>query len=409
MTRFRETWRTAVDWIGGWALAALLGAYVLYATIDWEVPQPGGIRFGPLWLVVTIASVIGWVVSGRRIAPVAVMALSSVVGMVLTDITYVVGQNLRDLHLYVRAGDQFLEGEQVYLQQLFTVRPQDLSRFPFLYPPLTLPFFALLARLPGLLVDVLWLAASLAAAVKALRLFGVRGPMVLVFLAWPPLFQGIEVGNVTVFAGLLFAFALVWGGGLVIAAIFKLYSGIAALWLIREGRLRQLMVGIAIVLGLALLTLPLTGIDRWREWLVGLDWYRMSQPFLPGSLYGFGLARYLPFVVFAGVAAIVVLIALRSRGTVGLERLGIATIVASPSLYAHGLIVAVPALLRLESRWFWLALGITSVAPGVGWWAAIALIVASWFARPLREADTHDTASDALTWPAPGGTVPNER
>jgi hypothetical protein len=381
------TWRSAVVRAGPWVLVVLLGIYILNATVDWEVPQPGGIRFGPLWLGATIVAVLAWLASGRPTTPVALMAMGSVVGMVLTDVTSVWSQNLRDLHLYVRAGDHFLRGQQIYLDWLFTIRPADLSNYPFLYPPLTLPFFAVLARLPTVLVDPAWVAVSVAAAVATLRAIGVRGALILVFLVWPPVFQGIQVGNVVIFAGLLFAIAPRWGAGLVIAAIFKLYSGLAALWLIREGRIRQLLAGIGIVLGLAVVTLPLTGLDRWREWLAGLDWYRASQPFLPGSLYGIGLARWLPFIVSAGIAGIVVIIALRSRGTEALARLGVATIVASPSLYAHGLIVAVPAMLRLREPWLWLVLGITSVAPGIGWWAGIALIVVGWFVTPMQRPD----------------------
>lgn len=387
MTSLPGTWRSAVVRAGPWVLVALLGVYILNATVDWEVPQPGGIRFGPLWLGVTIAAVLGWLATGRPTTPVALMAMGSVVGMVLTDVTSIWSQNLRDLHLYVRAGDHFLRGQQIYLDWLFTIRPADLSNYPFLYPPLTLPFFAVLARLPTVLVDPAWVAVSVAAAVATLRAIGVRGALILVFLVWPPVFQGIQVGNVVIFAGLLFAIAPRWGQGLVIAAIFKLYSGLTALWLIREGRIRQLLAGIGIVLGLAVVTLPLTGLDRWREWLAGLDWYRASQPFLPGSLYGIGLARWLPFIVFAGIGAIVVIIALRSRGTEALARLGVATIVASPSLYAHGLIVAVPAMLRLREPWLWLVLGITSVAPGIGWWAGITLIVVGWFVTPMQRPD----------------------
>jgi Glycosyltransferase family 87 len=405
----QQRWRSALVRAGEWALPLVLGAYILNATVDWEVPQPGGVRFGPLWLAVTILAGLAWLVSGRRMTPVAIMALSSVSGMVLTDITSIVGQNLRDLHLYVHAGDHFITGQHVYLDRLFTVRPADLSNYPFLYPPMTLPVFAVLARLPALVVDAGWLALSIAASVATLRIFGVRGPLLVVFLVWPPFFQGIQVGNVVVFAGLLFAIAPRWGAGLVVAAIFKLYSGIAALWLVRQGRLRELLLGVAIILGLALVTLPLTGIDRWREWLVGLDWFRASQPYLPGSLYGIGLARFLPFVVFVVIAAAVVGIALRSRGLESLRRLGVATIVASPSLYAHGLIVMVPALLRLNATWLWLALGITSVAPGIGWWAGIVLIVASWLVPPMRrpEAETPIWAVDDRP---PGGVAsPNER
>jgi hypothetical protein len=131
-------------------------------------------------------------------------------------------------------------------------------------------------------------------------------------------------------------------------------------------------------------------VDRWREWLAGLDWYRASQPLLPGSLYGFGLARYLPLAAFVALAAAVTIVALRPRGAVGLARLGLATVVASPSLYAHGLIVGIPAFLLLRARWLWLALGITSVAPGPGWWMGIALVVAAWFVPGLSRSLSPD-------------------
>jgi hypothetical protein len=204
-----------------------------------------------------------------------------------------------------------------------------------------------------------------------------------VLLLWPPIFQGIEVGNVAVFTGLLFALGTRIGAGLVVTAIFKLYSGLAGLWLLREGRRSQFAAGIALIVGLALITLPVTGLDRWREWLAGLDWYRASQPLLPASLYGFGLPRYVPFLVFVIVAVAVAAAALRGRGDDGLARLGIATIVASPSLYSHGVIVAMPSVLRLDTLWLWVTLGVTSVAPGLGWWIAITALVVAWFG-PFR-------------------------
>src|SRR5207247_4224818 len=41
--------------------------------------------------------------------------------------------------LYVKAGERFLAGEPVYMTDLLTKRPDDLSNYPYLYPPLTLP------------------------------------------------------------------------------------------------------------------------------------------------------------------------------------------------------------------------------------------------------------------------------
>jgi hypothetical protein len=378
----------------GWLLATVLAAYIWYATIDWDVPSPGWVPFGPLWAAVTIGFIAVWRVAGRSLTPVAAMALGSIAAMTLTDVAYSASQNLRDLHIYVTAGSHFLDGQGVYLSQLLTQRPADLSTYPFLYPPLTLPFFAVLAMLPRIVVDLGWVVTSVAAATATLWLFGVRRYWTLVLLLWPPIFQGIQVGNVAVLAGLLFAVGPWFGAGLVIAAIFKLYSGLAALWLLRERRWLQLVAGAGLVLGAALVALPLTGLDRWREWLAGLDWYRASQPLLPASLYGFGLARFVPFVAFVAIAGGVTVAALRLRGRDGLVGLGLATNVASPSLYAHGLIVGLPAILRLGSPWVWIVIGITSVAPGLGWWVGIGLTVLAWFVPWLRRRTDADESAE---------------
>jgi hypothetical protein len=378
----------------GWLVAALLAGYAWFATVDWNVPYPGALPFGPLWIAATAAVMSLWVATGRPLTPVAAIALGAVAAMTLTDVSYLATQGLRDLHLYLRAGQHYLDGVPVYLDALFTQRPADLADYPFLYPPLTLPFFAALAQLPGPIVDGGWLALSVAAAVATLRLFGVRWADVPVFLLWPPFFQGIQVGNVAVPLGLLFALAPWFGAGLVIAAIFKLYSGIAALWLPRERRPVELAVGVGIVAALALATLPLVGTGLWGAWLGGLDLFRQSQPLLADYLYGFGLPRYVPEWLALAIAAVLALIALRSRGRDGLARLGLVTVVASPSLYAHGLIVAVPAFLSLRSLWLWTALAITSVAPGIAWWAAVLLAVTAWRVPTLRRDPTAGPAAE---------------
>jgi hypothetical protein len=208
--------------------------------------------------------------------------------------------------------------------------------------------------------------------------------------------------------GLLFAAAPWVGAGLVVAAVFKVYSGIAALWLVRERRFAALVVGVAIVVAAGLVTLPITGTAMWADWWRGLDWFRQSQPLLADYLYGFGLPRYIPAPIALAAAAVLTVAALRSRGRTGLARLGLATAVASPSLYAHGLIVALPAFLGLSALWLWTVLAITSVAPGVAWWVAIAIGVASWavpalrgdpVASPDRDADFHPLRPGDEPWP----------
>src|SRR5439155_573174 len=169
----------------------------------------------------------------------------------------------------------------------------------------------------------------------------------LAALLWPPFMQGLYVGNVMVPLVALFAAAPFArrAAGLAVAPVFKIYSAITTLWLIREGRLLELAVGGAFVVFVALATLPMVGVGLWSDWLKGLGLYRESQPVLPNSLYGIGLPHYAPESLWLLVATVVVVLALMACGREGLTRLGLATVIASPSLYAHGFVLATPAYL----------------------------------------------------------------
>jgi Glycosyltransferase family 87 len=338
----------------------------------------------PVFLVAVAAgTLLVRVVTGAA-PPIAVLVVAAVVGMILTDITVLPTQPLRDFGLYVKAGQHFRDNTDVYLHGLVTAVPADRTNYPYLYPPFTLPFVGLLSALPYPLVAAVWVALQLGAALLTFRLVGIRPRWWIVLLAWPPVFQGLFVANVSIFAGLLFAAGPWFGEGLVLAGVFKVYSALAGLWLARERRWRPIIVAVAALAAISLLTLPLTGIDRWREWIGGLAWFRESQDILPNSLYGIALAHYLPQLVALAVAAAVVAAAWFARRTEGLARFGVATIVASPSLYAHGIIPALPAMTTLRLRWAWLLVAITSVVPGEAWWFAIGLICISWFLLVLR-------------------------
>ena len=405
-------WRSTADLpaplaaLAPWAVAAGLVAYTLYATVDWDLPWSGGPSFGPVWIVATTLAIAGWSATGRRPRALAAVAIGTVTAMLLTDVAYLAsGRELRDLDIYLRAGDQFAAGAPVYLDHVLMERPDEPPGYPFLYPPVTLPLFAGLGALPDAVARTGWVAGSVGAAVAALRLFGLPWRWVAVLLAWPPVFQGIQVGNVAVLVALLFAAAPRWPAGLVLAPIFKIYSGLAAAWLVREGRWRALAAGIAIVAGACLATLPLTGPGRWAEWWRGLDLFRASQPFLPASLYGFGLLFFVPGWAAIAAAGAVFAAAVHTAGRSGLARLGLATAVASPSLYSHGLIMGLPALLELRAIALWGALAITAVSPGLGWWLAIGLTVVAWFVPTLRRDPA--AAGEGAEWhPLPTGIGP---
>lgn len=381
----------------GWLAVAALVVYILVAVYDWRLPTKDGTSFGPVWAGLTAIVVLGLRVRRGRWEPVDALAACTAVAALLTDLVQFNGQLLRDLGIYLRAGEHFSSGAPVYLTTVLTEAPIDKTTYPFLYPPPMLPFLAVLAALPRGLVEAGWLAGSVAVALVGLRLLGLSWRWAAAALFWPSFFQGLYVGNVAVPAFGLFVAAPWFGAGLVLAAAFKPYSGLAALWLVRDGRARSIVVGGAILGGLAVATLPLVGLDAWRAWVEGLRLYAISQPGLP-ALVGLGLGAYLPSVLPLVAAVAAVGWAWLGRGLDGLARFGVATVVASPSLFSHGWLVALPALLGLRPVVLWLALGITSAAPGPGWWLAVVLVVGASVVTGLRR-------QSGGPWPSAYGTA----
>jgi hypothetical protein len=164
---------------------------------------------------------------------------------------------------------------------------------------------------------------------------------------------------------------------------------------------------------------PLTGIDLWREWLNGLTAYQESQGYLHG-LYGVGLGRYLPMWAFLAIAAFTLVAALWVRGREGLARLGLASVVASPSLWSHGFVFGIPSFLRLRAEWLWLVAGMMSIGQWPGPQVALGIGVTAWFVKGMaRHADEeavepsgrrplHPLGSFAEPWPSDEDRRPAE-
>jgi hypothetical protein len=358
-----------------WGPAALAACALL-----WFHKTSGGGRDDFLWAGILVASGAAVLIVRRRLSWSEVMALEVLAATVVDDrLTWVHGGVLRDLHLYLNAGAQFMAHGTAYTTTaLHGLPPGGVEYLPFLYAPPTLPIFGLLSELPRGVVDVLWVAASVGAVLISLRSFGLNWRWTVVALLWTPIAQGLFVGNVVIPSLILFGAAARAGGPLVLGPLLKPQNGVVSLWLLRErawSSLRNGLLALVLVVGA---TLPFTGIDLWRQWFEGLAAYQQSQNYLP-YLYGLGLGRYLPLVVFVAVAAVALAGALWASGREGLARLGLASVVASPSLYTHGFVFAIPAFLRLRSEWLWLAAGMACVTP-VPWpQLALAMGVASWF------------------------------
>ena len=387
-----------------WLLPVGLGAYVLGTTWTWEFPDWHGIPFPPIFLGLVVTALLVWRWRVGAISPIAAAAIVALSAMAMTDVASVFTQGLRDLELYLKAGGRWLVGLPVYDQFPIVRAPADLSNYPFLYPPMTLPLFAALDVLPFPVAAGAWLAGSVAALIAGLRRVGLEWRWCLLLLAWPPVLQGLWVGNVAVPLFLFFAIAPWRPSALGVGPIFKVYSGIAGLWLLRREHWRSLAIVVLGVAAVVVVTLPLVGVTAWADWVAGLSAYQVSQRLVP-NLYGLGLARYVPWIVFVLVAGVVLVLALRTRDSRDqLARLGVATVTGSPSLFSHGFLVTLPAMFRLDTPWLWLALGITSCAPGLAWFVVIGLLVASWYAPALRKRAVddpwHPLGRAAEPWPA---------
>jgi hypothetical protein len=372
-----------------------------------------GVPFGVLWILLTAAALSVLRVRSA-VAPVGrswlglALVVQVVVAWLLFDILLWQQTNhLYDMDVYLASAGRWLSGGQPYMTGPISAWPQSAGQDFFLYPPPLLPIFGLLSRLPNQLVAIGWVGFLLACSYSSFRALGLRPIWSLLLLAFPPVMIGIESGNVASVTFLLFALGYRAGGSLVLDGLFKVQTGLPALWLVRTRRWRGLIVGLVAVAGIALLTLPIVGLDSWRAWLAGLGYRAESQPAVI-SLFGFSYARYMPGALFVAFAAAFVALALLFSGRRGLAALGLASIFASPSLWPHGFVFALPAVLMFESGTaVWLLLGAAAIGPNVwllpyfGWVAVIAQ-------RRLPDA-LHPMGGTDGPWPRPGALIQSRR
>lgn len=269
-----------------------------------------------------------------------------------------------DLEIPLRATERWLAGEAPYLASAFAEGPDyDL---PFLYPPFVLPIVAPLTLLPREIVWGAWTAVCLAAALAIVRRLGVPWTAVPLALLWPPFAEAILGGNVQLLlvAGFVVVFfgrsrapwqpeardpavaerpAVVDGTLAALIPALKVSQPHAWVALLRR-RPAAALAGLAVVAGVALVTLPLVGLDLWWAWVEQLQ--RAGDP--GWELGGASLAAGLPPVVGLAIAGGTTLACL----VVPLARLGawtgILTVVGAPSLRMFGVLFALPAMLLVR-------------------------------------------------------------
>jgi hypothetical protein len=416
------TWRVLTDRLAGrsWRSAATSVTVILVAlsaALAWYLVSRrviGGMEQATaLWASAIVAAsvVIGGAVRWRApsTSGVAWLLPAQVLAAWIASRGYLLATDLRlyDFRVYLAGGRRFVEGEWPYLVRPLEQLPPTASDDVFLYPPPLLPVFGWFSQIEWPLQTQLWIAVIVLAAIPAFRLLGVRWPYVAALLLFPPLIKGVESGNVANVVFLLFAAGALIPALLPIGMLFKPQFAIPSLWLLRERRWGSVALSALLVIAVVGATLPVTGLDLWIGWIEGLRHREASQHEFP-ILYGWSLARYLPLAAFAAISLVAVAVPLFLRGRRSLAGFGLATILASPSLWPHGFVFALPALLAMPSPWIWVALG---VADGPWLWLVVligylGLLAGRWeHGHPITD-PTHPLVGTPGVWPSAGGRAP---
>jgi len=383
-----------------------LAVPVAAAVTVWDGSSQLGRQVGPLpfWVAWIGLSVVLAGLLRRTVGPssrtLVVALLAQVLALwLLYDLLYLLqGGHLYDLEVYLGSAQRWLDGGHAYMSSPLASWPDSPRDDFFLYPPPLLPFFGLLARLPDPLVSFAWTVAMVACGYGAFRLLGLPRGWSAAMLAFPPVFVGFESGNVASLTFLLFVAGARAGGALVLDTVFKVQTGVPVLWLLRERRVGGILAGCAATVAIVVATLPIVGLDAWREWWAGLGYRAASQAAVP-ALYGYSYAKDVPGAIYVAVSIGLVAVALAFRGRRSLAALGLASIYASPTLWPHGFAFALPAVLLLENEVAVLAV-LGGGAIGRNMWL---LFFAGWAAvfaeRRAPAGALHPTAGKDGPWP----------
>ena len=264
-----------------------------------------------------------------------------------------------DFEIPLRAASRWVAGGEPYppSAMLVTGGP-DL---PFLYPPYVLPFLAPIAGLPRGLVTDVWLILGVAVAVWTCRRLSIPWLAVPCVLAWPPFSEGLITGNVQILSFATFV-ALLYEpadgrarqrafvpsrdalNGVLAAAVgvLKVAQMLPLLYLLRRRR-RAALIGVVALVGLTIALLPLTGVSLYGDWLAQLR--RAADP--SWTIGGVALGRSIGLPDFV-LVAVGVALALSVRGRDSAAWLGIAMLVATPSVHGYTFLFLVPGLLTIR-------------------------------------------------------------
>jgi hypothetical protein len=238
---------------------------------------------------------------------------------------------------------------------------------PFLYPPFVLPLLAPLTLLPDVVVLWAWRGICLAAAIFACRRLRIPWPVVPLILLSRPFAEGILAGNIQIvlFAAFVAAFFRPAPGpadmrpvaadlvdpatpalrpSILTAAIGAIKLSQPQPWAyLLAARWRAALAGAAILAGLVALTVPITGLAIWADWLA-----QVERAVGNGGPAGMALSSYLGLTAGVGllVASLVAVVLVRRREA-GVW-VGVLTVIGATSVHAHVFTYLLPAWLTIR-------------------------------------------------------------
>ncbi len=292
-----------------------------------------------------------------------------------------------DLEIPLRAAERWLAGDDPYPASAFQDRI-GAAGLPFLYPPFVLPLIAPLTLVPRTLVFVAWWILLVGTAYASARRLGFGVILAAVVLLWPPYLEALLGGNIQILLFAAFVVLMHHDGrqldpadherpaavdGLLGAFIGALKVSQVHAWVyVLSRRPAAAAIGLAAFGLLALVTLPLVGIQTWFDWLSQAS--RSGDPEWPyiGA----------PLSIFVGVPVALVLTVLSLVAVFFVPPgrasawVGILTLIGAPSLHMFSLLFLLPAM-RLIRREIALVAAIL-VASFVASYIWVAVVLVAW-------------------------------
>lgn len=302
-----------------------------------------------------------WLEPGRVRGYLVLLALVNVAALAYLLLTQKGGVDANgfligtDFISFWTSGRMLLAGANVYDTAAHVAAQREFFAMPgeytaFFYPPSFLPFVWPLGLLPYFPALGLWLAASGAAflgAVRALfREVGLKGPALVLVAAFPPVFVTLTHGQTSFLVaallggGLLLVERRSWLAGVLIglATIKPQFGLLVPLALLASGQWRTIVAAATTALALAALASLAFGPQVWADWLAitrtasaatadgNIGFAKMVSVFAGLSLVGVPAAAAMAVqgAVSLALAAAVVLASWRRAFTPGLAALVLA-------------------------------------------------------------------------------------